>query len=134
MKLLISQEKGTIGRKYEHWASFLGTRNRLSNARDNPFPGGYGLSLLVRTIASVLQAFSENSYFKRAWSTEAIISIDGTLHFEKRSARYGTGRIGQARYATTRRLWGDSLIASLHLCTLSLSLNMSMAVLHIMRL
>ena len=46
MKLPISEEKGTIGRKYEHWASFLGTRNRLSNARENLFPRGYGLSLL----------------------------------------------------------------------------------------
>ena len=48
MKLSISQEKGLIRRKYEHWASFLGSRNRLSKARENPFPGGYGLSLLVR--------------------------------------------------------------------------------------
>ena len=46
MKLTIFQDKGPIGRKYEHWASFSGTRNRLSNARENPFPGGYGLSLL----------------------------------------------------------------------------------------
>ena len=47
MKLTISQEKGPTGRKYEHWASFLGNRNRLFNARENPFPGGYGLFLLV---------------------------------------------------------------------------------------
>ena len=46
MKLPISQEKGPIRRKYEHWASFLGTKNLLSNTRENPFPGGYGLSLL----------------------------------------------------------------------------------------
>ena len=45
MKLPISQEKEPIGQKCEHWASFLGTKNRLSNARENPFPGGYGLSL-----------------------------------------------------------------------------------------
>ena len=42
MKLPISQEKG---RKREHWASFLGIRSRLSSARENPFPGGFGLSL-----------------------------------------------------------------------------------------
>ena len=36
-----------IAQKRAHWmemwalrASFLGTRNRLSNARENPFPGG----------------------------------------------------------------------------------------------
>ena len=46
MKLPISQEKGPIGRKCEHWASFLSKRNRLSNGRENLFPGGYGLSLL----------------------------------------------------------------------------------------
>ena len=45
MRLPISKEKGPIGRKCEHWASFLGSRNRLSNARENPFPGEYGLSL-----------------------------------------------------------------------------------------
>ena len=45
MRLPISKEKGPIGRKCEHWDSFLGTRNRLSNARENPFPGGYGFSL-----------------------------------------------------------------------------------------
>ena len=50
MKLPISQEKGPIGRKCEHWASFLGIRNRLSNAREYPFPGGYGLSLLAAPI------------------------------------------------------------------------------------
>ena len=44
MKLPISQGKRPIGRKCENWASFLGIRNRLSNARENPFPGGYGLS------------------------------------------------------------------------------------------
>ena len=31
----------------EHWASFSSTRNRLSNARGNPFPGWYALSLSV---------------------------------------------------------------------------------------
>ena len=45
MKLSISQEKGPIRRKCEHGASFLGIRNRLSHARENPIPGGYGLSL-----------------------------------------------------------------------------------------
>ena len=45
MRFPISQEKGPIAQKYQHWASFLGTRNRLSNARENPFPGGHGLSL-----------------------------------------------------------------------------------------
>ena len=50
MRLPISKEKGPIGRKCEHWASFLGTRNRLSNARENPFPEGYVLSLLVYQI------------------------------------------------------------------------------------
>ena len=40
MRLPISKEKGPIGRKCEHWASFLGTINRLSNAREYPFPGG----------------------------------------------------------------------------------------------
>ena len=48
MQLPICQQKGPIGRKCENWTSFLGIRNRLSNARENPFPGGgYGLSLLV---------------------------------------------------------------------------------------
>ena len=47
MKWPISLEKGPIRWKCDHWASFLGTRNRLSNARGNPFPGGYGLSLSV---------------------------------------------------------------------------------------
>ena len=47
MRLLISQEKKPIGRKCEHWTSFLGTRNRLSNDRENPFPEGCALSLLV---------------------------------------------------------------------------------------
>ena len=46
MRLSIFKEKGPIGRKCEHWASFLGTRNRLSNACENSFPGGHGLSLL----------------------------------------------------------------------------------------
>ena len=45
MRLPISKEKGPIGRKCEHWASFLGKKNRLSNARENTFPGGYELSL-----------------------------------------------------------------------------------------
>ena len=49
MKLAISQEKGPIGRKFVHWASFLGTGNRLSNASKNPFPGGFGLCLSVKT-------------------------------------------------------------------------------------
>ena len=47
MKLPISQEKGLIGRKCKHCVSFLGIRNRLFNAHENPFPGGYRLSLLV---------------------------------------------------------------------------------------
>ena len=47
MRLSIFKEKGPIGRKCKYWASFLGTRNRLSNARENPFSGGYKLSLLV---------------------------------------------------------------------------------------
>ena len=49
MRLPISKEKGPIGRKCEHWALVLGTRNRLSNARENLFPGGYRLSLLALT-------------------------------------------------------------------------------------
>ena len=40
MKLTISQEKRPTGRKRKHWASFLGTTNRLCNVRENPFPGG----------------------------------------------------------------------------------------------
>ena len=44
MKLPKSQEKGPIERKREHWASFLGTRSRLSSVHENPFPGGFGLS------------------------------------------------------------------------------------------
>ena len=44
MKLPISKEKEPIERKFEHWALFLGTRNRLSNAREDTFPGRYGLS------------------------------------------------------------------------------------------
>ena len=47
MRLPISQKKGPIGQKYERWASFLGSRNQLTNARENPFPGGCALSLLV---------------------------------------------------------------------------------------
>ena len=46
MEITHISRKRPIGRKREHWASFLGTRNRLFNARENPFPGGYGLSLL----------------------------------------------------------------------------------------
>ena len=53
MRLAISQEKGPIGRKCEHWASFLSTRNRLSNTRENPLPGGYGLSLLILAAISL---------------------------------------------------------------------------------
>ena len=45
MRLPISKVKGPIGRKCKHWASFLDIRNRLSNARENPFPRGYALSL-----------------------------------------------------------------------------------------
>ena len=50
MKLPISQEQGPIGRKCEHCASFLSTRNLLFNARENPFPGGY--VFLVRSSQS----------------------------------------------------------------------------------
>ena len=45
MRFPISQEKGPIGRKYQHWASFLGTRNRVTNSRENPCPGVNRLSL-----------------------------------------------------------------------------------------
>ena len=48
MKLPISQEKEPIGRICEHCALFLGTGNRLSNGRENPFSGGCALSLLVQ--------------------------------------------------------------------------------------
>ena len=58
MKLPICQEKGPIGQKCEHWALFLGTRNRLSNARENPFPGGYGLSLLVFQVYKTVLQFT----------------------------------------------------------------------------
>ena len=42
---LFQKAKWPMWRKCKHWTSFLGTRNRLSNARENPFSGGYGLSL-----------------------------------------------------------------------------------------
>ena len=54
MEWPISQEKGPIGRKCEHWTSFLGIRNRLPNAPENPFPGGYGLSLLAKILLILL--------------------------------------------------------------------------------
>ena len=59
MKLPISQEKGPFGWKCEHYASFLGTRNRLSNARENSFPGGYGLSLRVDYLAGPVDVLQE---------------------------------------------------------------------------
>ena len=58
MRLPISKEKGLIGRKCEHWASFLGTRNRLSNAREYPFPGRYGLSVLVPVYGQIHCTFN----------------------------------------------------------------------------
>ena len=68
MKLPISQEKGPIGRKCEHWASFLGTRNRLSHARENPFPGGYGVSLLVTTRETTRESDWHSHYSRiSAW-------------------------------------------------------------------
>ena len=40
MRLPISKETGPIGRKCEHWALFLGTRNRLSMPAKIRFPEG----------------------------------------------------------------------------------------------
>ena len=62
MRLPISKEKGPIGRKCEHWPSFIGTRNSLANARENPFHGGYGLSLSVQDYYFIA-TFILNSYF-----------------------------------------------------------------------
>ena len=51
--MIISKEKRPIERKCGHWASFLDTRNRISNARENPFPKGRGLSLLASYVADI---------------------------------------------------------------------------------
>ena len=65
MKLLISQEKEPIGRKCEQWASFLYTRNRLSNALENPFLEGYGLFLWVPSSSSRLKRRERGDCLRR---------------------------------------------------------------------
>ena len=56
-----------ISRKSAHWTEIsalgfiFGTRNRLSNARENPFPGGHGLSLPVYPETFFLQTTTSSS-------------------------------------------------------------------------
>ena len=84
MKLPIYQEEWPIGRKCEHWASFLGIRNRLSNARKNSRPGGYLLVRRRNLFEAEIDIFylvpmSSQTFCLSGWSKDLLVT-KGTTH------------------------------------------------------